>query len=102
MIRRPPRSTLFPYTTLCRSGDRDDDVLDRLAGGEDQAAAGRGVVGPGGRSADARTGVALRPAMPCPACGPPEEDRGRRRPGLRVDGDVADGQPRPADDPVGV
>src|SRR3712207_8224807 len=28
MIRRPPRSTLFPYTTLCRSGDphRDGDV----------------------------------------------------------------------------
>src|SRR3712207_8902260 len=22
MIRRPPRSTLFPYTTLCRSGQR--------------------------------------------------------------------------------
>src|SRR2546430_10661886 len=24
MIRRPPRSTLFPYTTLFRSGDADD------------------------------------------------------------------------------
>src|SRR2546429_2738648 len=24
MIRRPPRSTLFPYTTLFRSGDRID------------------------------------------------------------------------------
>src|SRR5438445_8623337 len=24
MIRRPPRSTLFPYTTLFRSKDRDD------------------------------------------------------------------------------
>src|SRR3712207_8260644 len=24
MIRRPPRSTLFPYTTLFRSGDEDD------------------------------------------------------------------------------
>src|SRR3712207_4074114 len=37
MIRRPPRSTLFPYTTLFRSGDcrgRVDDVL-RL--GDDQA-----------------------------------------------------------------
>src|SRR3712207_8763734 len=28
MIRRPPRSTLFPYTTLFRSGDR----LARLSG----------------------------------------------------------------------
>src|SRR5256885_11847002 len=31
MIRRPPRSTLFPYTTLFRSsrrrGDRRDDVV---------------------------------------------------------------------------
>src|SRR3712207_7421825 len=34
MIRRPPRSTLFPYTTLFRSRqvddaeDRDDDAVD--------------------------------------------------------------------------
>src|SRR5256885_5517465 len=30
MIRRPPRSTLFPYTTLFRSGleCRDQDLLD--------------------------------------------------------------------------
>src|SRR5258705_6601444 len=27
MIRRPPRSTLFPYTTLFRSADRGDDAL---------------------------------------------------------------------------
>src|SRR2546426_4305291 len=26
MIRRPPRSTLFPYTTLFRSLDLDEDV----------------------------------------------------------------------------
>src|SRR2546430_15165610 len=31
MIRRPPRSTLFPYTTLFRSGD-DRVRLERLAG----------------------------------------------------------------------
>src|SRR5436309_4068682 len=43
MIRRPPRSTLFPYTTLFRSPETNDDdsldaysravttVLDRLA-----------------------------------------------------------------------
>src|SRR2546430_12663386 len=37
MIRRPPRSTLFPYTTLCRSGahvtilDRSLEVLRRLS-----------------------------------------------------------------------
>src|SRR3712207_6920832 len=27
MIRRPPRSTLFPYTTLFRSRTGDDDAL---------------------------------------------------------------------------
>src|SRR2546422_6298028 len=38
MIRRPPRSTLFPYTTLFRSlalherGDRHRDGEERLAG----------------------------------------------------------------------
>src|SRR5689334_24359119 len=45
MIRRPPRSTLFPYTTLFRSKGAllpahvwgnvgRDDVPDRVAGGE--------------------------------------------------------------------
>src|SRR5258708_22091314 len=29
MIRRPPRSTLFPYTTLFRSLIADDDALSR-------------------------------------------------------------------------
>src|SRR5258707_10456772 len=35
MIRRPPRSTLFPYTTLFRSHFRDaagDDDISRLKG----------------------------------------------------------------------
>src|SRR2546430_3982987 len=33
MIRRPPRSTLFPYTTLFRSASEDvTDMLDRTAG----------------------------------------------------------------------
>src|SRR5947199_3303711 len=30
MIRRPPRSTPFPYTTLFRSGDRRQAEADRL------------------------------------------------------------------------
>src|SRR5205809_6203348 len=29
MIRRPPRSTLFPYTTLFRSGDGDRGAVGR-------------------------------------------------------------------------
>src|SRR2546429_3132688 len=30
MIRRPPRSTLFPYTTLFRSTDMTDDEMAKL------------------------------------------------------------------------
>src|SRR3712207_7318574 len=29
MIRRPPRSTLFPYTTLFRSADADADGVEK-------------------------------------------------------------------------
>src|SRR3712207_8353810 len=32
MIRRPPRSTLFPYTTLFRSGDLVQEVRRRFDG----------------------------------------------------------------------
>src|SRR2546430_9386774 len=35
MIRRPPRSTLFPYTTLFRSSAADN-IADGLVGGKDQ------------------------------------------------------------------
>src|SRR5256714_14971590 len=37
MIRRPPRSTLFPYTTLFRSRDGETDEQHR--GGDQQPAA---------------------------------------------------------------
>src|SRR5438876_7939067 len=30
MIRRPPRSTLFPYTTLFRSWELDDNTIRQL------------------------------------------------------------------------
>src|SRR3712207_7360716 len=36
MIRRPPRSTLFPYTTLFRSEDLAAVGLRPLLGGEDE------------------------------------------------------------------
>src|SRR5438309_9322646 len=41
MIRLPPRSTLFPYTTLFRSADRDRADGDRLRAGADRAARAR-------------------------------------------------------------
>src|SRR5687768_18174662 len=39
MIRRPPRSTLFPYTTLFRSGGFGPRAVARLAPGTDRVAA---------------------------------------------------------------
>src|SRR2546430_7235178 len=33
MIRRPPRSTLFPYTTLFRSANADHPLFDKLSAG---------------------------------------------------------------------
>src|SRR5690349_22786938 len=43
MIRRPPRSTLFPYTTLFRSGDRQvaQLLLGQRLGGQHQLDLGR-------------------------------------------------------------
>src|SRR2546426_5520176 len=44
MIRRPPRSTLFPYTTLFRSGFAADNVAQRtLVDAADQFDKGRAV-----------------------------------------------------------
>src|SRR6201989_1896909 len=43
MIRRPPRSTLFPYTTLFRSRDPDDIVDDGHINGMVRKAVAAGV-----------------------------------------------------------
>src|SRR5690349_22774390 len=48
MRRRPPRSTLFPYTTLFRSAELSFGVGDEQARGDRQAAVGAGA-GAGGR-----------------------------------------------------
>src|SRR5256885_6156619 len=58
MIRRPPRSTLFPYTTLFRSAD--PELFDRalfLEVDHDAVplAAAVAVVGPGGELADRKS-----------------------------------------------
>src|SRR3712207_8937487 len=42
MIRRPPRSTLFPYTTLFRSGERREALGDALPGPREVADPERG------------------------------------------------------------
>src|SRR5258708_26133161 len=50
MIRRPPRSTLFPYTTLFRSGESGQvagriDALDMVAAPREQLDQGAVVAG---------------------------------------------------------
>src|SRR3712207_2319008 len=45
MIRRPPRSTLFPYTTLFRSTIRDEGLLERAKELEHRFTAGIEALG---------------------------------------------------------
>src|SRR5690242_21511569 len=71
MIPRPPRSTLFPYTTLFRSVERRrgaNELHDRLQPDRDRR---------GWRRVDARP-LRQRPGgglQPCPPLGRQEEDR---------------------------
>src|SRR3712207_9245153 len=58
MIRRPPRSTLFPYTTLFRSGGLDGHAADRQRAGH-HAGGGDGVGDRGGRRQDPPDGELL-------------------------------------------
>src|SRR3712207_9452416 len=82
MIRRPPRSTLFPYTTLFRSSALHlfrDDGLDRLAAAaRARAACARddAPASPGGRE----RGVALHRAAPVSFRGSGDAAREARSP----------------------
>src|SRR5438445_13296317 len=67
MIRRPPRSTLFPYTTLFRSpvrggGHGEEPPRDRRPGASHGAAAARGRWPPDRRRAERRQGPDPPPA----------------------------------------
>src|SRR3989449_11374770 len=55
MIRRPPRSTLFPYTTLFRSALAQGGVVNP---GDGVGGGGRGAEGDGRRAARAQIGRA--------------------------------------------
>src|SRR3712207_9339318 len=65
MIRRPPRSTLFPYTTLFRSDvETLDDVLEAIPGGSTVTVSFTRLGEPGTatvttRAAEERTGSLL-------------------------------------------
>src|SRR3989442_8731946 len=71
MIRRPPRSTLFPYTTLFRSRRED---LEQLAG-----AVARPFPARRRWAEHLPAGTRLRHGQgQGPVLGPPAQDRGRR------------------------
>src|SRR3712207_7051333 len=61
MIRRPPRSTLFPYTTLFRSGEAEREQQHGAGGVADGGVRGGAQPGAGGR-ADGHVAGGERPA----------------------------------------
>src|SRR3712207_8327486 len=65
MIRRPPRSTLFPYTTLFRSGVHQRPSLQ----------VGRHLVGPGPAVVQEDGGVLAHPVQRCRRGGQPFGER---------------------------
>src|SRR2546422_2642825 len=65
MIRRPPRSTLFPYTTLFRSHVRRPGLARTAAGVPRRARRGRGLPGPGGRSEEHTSELQSRLHLVC-------------------------------------
>src|SRR2546427_4007697 len=72
MIRRPPRSTLFPYTTLFRSRGLPDAVADQL---DDAGPAFRGT---GARMGGPMHGLSCRLAS-CARPGDPGRQREDRK-----------------------
>src|SRR2546430_14265384 len=84
MIRRPPRSTLFPYTTLFRSVplDRDLEVLaavEEMVDGTLAVSAGDDHGG-GAGPVQALRGPPPRPGGPRPPLRPRQGGRGPRGP----------------------
>src|SRR2546430_17508852 len=90
MIRRPPRSTLFPYTTLFRSCDRSGR---RECEAGDRDGASRGAEGGGGTSpGGCRRGCPPRGGGPPPGLAPGDAGPAPRG----IVGDVAGGGPAAA------
>src|SRR2546425_12661424 len=79
MIRRPPRSTLFPYTTLFRSGDERREPE-------------------GGARQERERGGAERPRLPPEPLGDPQHDEGAEEEG-RLAREEGCGEEAAGDDP---
>src|SRR3712207_9245231 len=82
MIRRPPRSTLFPYTTLFRS--RRGRAREKAGGGEGRGAGEAAAEGP--RPAKRRARGEGGKTEPPEASRPPEHTRGLTARGLQHQG----------------
>src|SRR3712207_7139198 len=70
MIRRPPRSTLFPYTTLFRSRERETRLRGRIrcprpGRGKNSWACGGKWPGPGRRSEEHTSELQSRQYLVC-------------------------------------
>src|SRR2546428_2833219 len=67
MIRRPPRSTLFPYTTLFRSGHADpgEDEASEDEHAQDAGRAEPGQAGQPGRSEEHTSELQSRSDLVC-------------------------------------
>src|SRR3712207_7055029 len=87
MIRRPPRSTLFPYTTLFRSEVADRSVRQALEGGA-LVAGGEGGVELGGPALES---VELVEPADLVALQRDERGHDEHRPVDQLPGDLVDG-----------
>src|SRR5436305_6919887 len=65
MIRRPPRSTLFPYTTLFRSRLRPPSAQDAEEDGRRARAVGRAAAWTDARSEEHTSELQSRPHLVC-------------------------------------
>src|SRR5688572_32852094 len=94
MIRRPPRSTLFPYTTLFRSGrskGTNTTAVDPPPSGSDHHAAGPGGAGhirAGGSGGACAAGGCGTAAVPGAAGGAALAAATTKLPGGSTGGDV--------------
>src|SRR3989338_6651116 len=79
MIRRPPRSTLFPYTTLFRSLRRHEQIIRVGASADHARVDGFGIV-----EVQVEPGPTLEPQAQIPIDLPPREPRADLRCPSRV------------------
>src|SRR5438874_3481061 len=79
MIRRPPRSTLFPYTTLFRSGDLDRRLRKLLTFADVETDGGRDILRAAERSEEHTSELQSRRDLVCRLLLEKKKNKRRRR-----------------------